>query len=188
MKFDLIGPVVSEMMMFENVDKDETWVNLDQGQTMTLTSDTCISSCIHHTKYNIIDCNSFQEIHYLGVFLYKSIRTKFDLCIKRSKVNRGHHLNKLGSNLSAQCYIPSFNDLGHSVLKKKFLKVFTIHGHAGHLGHVTRSEDHLNKLCSPSHRSSIWNLTLIGPVVSEEKTFKECGDYNGRRRPTYTIS
>ena len=27
----------------------------------------------------------------------------------------------------------------------------------------------------PSHRSSIWNFTLIGPVVSEEKMFKECG-------------
>ena len=27
----------------------------------------------------------------------------------------------------------------------------------------------------PSHKSSIWNLTLIGPVVSEEKMFKECG-------------
>ena len=24
----------------------------------------------------------------------------------------------------------------------------------------------------PSHRSSIWNLTLIGPVVSEEKMFR----------------
>ena len=32
----------------------------------------------------------------------------------------------------------------------------------------------------PSHRSSTWNLTLIGPVVSEEKMFKECG----RRRMT----
>ena len=32
----------------------------------------------------------------------------------------------------------------------------------------------------PSHRSSIWNLTLIGLVVSEEKMFKECG----RRRTT----
>ena len=27
----------------------------------------------------------------------------------------------------------------------------------------------------PSHRSSTWNLNLIGPVVSEEKMFKECG-------------
>ena len=34
----------------------------------------------------------------------------------------------------------------------------------------------------PSHRSSIWNLILIGPVVSEEKMFKECG----RRKKTYT--
>ena len=40
----------------------------------------------------------------------------------------------------------------------------------------------------PSHRSSIWNLTLIGPVVSEEKMLKECGrrltttdDDDGRR-------
>ena len=31
----------------------------------------------------------------------------------------------------------------------------------------------------PSHRSSIWILTLIGQVVSEAKMFKECG---GRRR------
>ena len=26
-----------------------------------------------------------------------------------------------------------------------------------------------------SHRSSAGNLTLVGPVVSEEKLFKECG-------------
>ena len=30
-----------------------------------------------------------------------------------------------------------------------------------------------------SHRGIIWNLTLIGQVVSEEKMFKEC-----RRRAT----
>ena len=33
-----------------------------------------------------------------------------------------------------------------------------------------------------SHRSSIWNLTLIGAVVSEEKMVKECG----RRRQCTT--
>ena len=27
----------------------------------------------------------------------------------------------------------------------------------------------------PSQRSSIWNLTLIGPEVSDYKMFKECG-------------
>ena len=35
-------------------------------------------------------------------------------------------------------------------------------------------------LVPPSHRSLKWNLTLIGPVVSEEKMFKRCG----RRRMT----
>ena len=42
----------------------------------------------------------------------------------------------------------------------------------------------------PSQRSSIWNLTLIDPMVSEEKMFKECGRRtdDGRRRPTYPIS
>ena len=38
----------------------------------------------------------------------------------------------------------------------------------------------------PSHRSSICNMTLIGPVVSEEKMFKECG--RRRWRPTYPVS
>ena len=28
---------------------------------------------------------------------------------------------------------------------------------------------------TPSHGGSIWNLTLIGQAVSEEKKFKECG-------------
>ena len=35
-----------------------------------------------------------------------------------------------------------------------------------------------------SHRSSIWNLTLIGLVVSEEKMFKECGHDDNVRRTT----
>ena len=45
----------------------------------------------------------------------------------------------------------------------------------------------------PSHRSSMWNLTLIGQAVSEEM-FKECRRRrtttydDGRRRPTYHIS
>ena len=30
-----------------------------------------------------------------------------------------------------------------------------------------------------SHGDSIWNLASIGPVVSEEKMFKECGRWTG---------
>ena len=33
----------------------------------------------------------------------------------------------------------------------------------------------------PSQRNSIWNLTLIGTVVSEEKMFKECGRRTDRQ-------
>ena len=40
---------------------------------------------------------------------------------------------------SPRCYIPSFVKIGPPVLEKKILKVFfTIYGHGGHLGHVTR--------------------------------------------------
>ena len=39
---------------------------------------------------------------------------------------------------SYRCYIPSFMKFGLLVLEKTFLKVFTIYGHGGHLGHVTR--------------------------------------------------
>ena len=36
----------------------------------------------------------------------------------------------------------------------------------------------------PSHGDFIWNLASIGPVVSEEKMFKECGRLTDRRRMT----
>ena len=38
--------------------------------------------------------------------------------------------------LSPRCYIPSFMKIGLPVLEK-ILRVFTIYGHGGHLGHVT---------------------------------------------------
>ena len=34
----------------------------------------------------------------------------------------------------------------------------------------------------PSHGDSIWNLASIGPVVSEEKIIKECGQWMDRRQ------
>ena len=35
---------------------------------------------------------------------------------------------------------------------------------------------------SPSHGDSIWNLASIGPVISDQKMFKECGRRMDRRR------
>ena len=43
--------------------------------------------------------------------------------------------------------------------------------------------DRLKKLSS-SHGGSTWNLTLIGPAVSEEKMLKECGRRTDGRRMT----
>ena len=40
--------------------------------------------------------------------------------------------------LCPRCYIPRFMKIGPPVLEEKILKVFTIYGHGGHLGHVTR--------------------------------------------------
>ena len=39
---------------------------------------------------------------------------------------------------SPRCYIPSFVKIGPPVLEKIFEGGFTIYGHGGHLGHVTR--------------------------------------------------
>ena len=39
------------------------------------------------------------------------------------------------------CDIPNFIEIGPSVPKKKVFKVFTMHGHGGHLGHVTWTID-----------------------------------------------
>ena len=49
--------------------------------------------------------------------------------------------------------------------EEDFLKLFTIYGHGGHLG-----QDRFNKRSFKLHMKFD-----IGPVVSEEKMFKECG-------------
>ena len=37
----------------------------------------------------------------------------------------------------------------------------------------------------PSHADTIWNLASIGPVLSEEKMFKECGRQDRRTTEAY---
>ena len=70
--------------------------------------------------------------------------------------------------------------------EEDFFKVFTIYGHGGHLGHVTRTVYTTFRFPDP------WRLHMkfgyIGPVVSEEKSFEIV---DGRRRttePAYIIS
>ena len=68
---------------------------------------------------------------------------------------------------SPQCYIPSFMKIGPPVLD---LKVFTIYGHGGHLGHVTRIM--LTNFLSLYPKAFIQNLVQNGPVVSEKIRFE----------------
>ena len=146
------------------------WVTLDEGRWMTLTFDIHISSCTD---------------------LAESVRNQIWPC---RKIGQGQFRVIIWANLVV---------LEHPMLHTKF---------KSHWPFGSREEQFLRFLpymnmaatlvmwpgtfeqtfVPPSHRSSIWNLTLIGPVVSEEKMFKECGrrrtTYDGRQRPTYPIS
>ena len=87
----------------------------------------------------------------------------------RSWSTQGHNLNKLGSTRAPDAAYQLPLSSAFWFRRRRFLKVFTINGHGDHLGHVIWT------VWTNSHGGSIWNLTLIGPVVSEEKMFKECG-------------
>ena len=60
-------------------------------------------------------------------------------CCKRSRSTQGHNFNTLDStqvpNATYQVSRPSVNRFW----RRRFLKVFTIYGHSGHVGHVTRT-------------------------------------------------
>ena len=53
--------------------------------------------------------------------------------------------------------------------EKDFLRVFSIYGRGGHLGHVTQMPRTI--FVPPTQGGSTYNLALIGQAVSEEKTF-----------------
>ena len=71
---------------------------------------------------------------------------------------------------SPRCYIPSFMKIGRRFWRRRFLKVFTIYGHGGHLGHVTRIV--LKKIISLYLKAFIQNLVQNGPVISEKIWFE----------------
>ena len=63
----------------------------------------------------------------------------------------------------SRCYIPSFMKISQPVLEKKIFEgFFTIYGHGGHLGHVTRI----------FLKAFIQNLVQNGAVVSEKIWFE----------------
>ena len=60
---------------------------------------------------------------------------KFGIVVKLVMVNPGSSLKLNFEEVQSQ--MQSFKILGLLVLKKRFLNVFPIYGHGGHLGHVT---------------------------------------------------
>ena len=100
--------------MFEIVIFWESWV---KGQTMTFTSSNHWSSCTHS------DNSAFLHI--------------WPSC-KKSRSDKGHHLNNLGSTMVPYATHQVPRSLFHWFRRRRFLKVFTIYGRGGHLHHVTQ--------------------------------------------------
>ena len=98
------------------------------------------------------------------------------------KIGQGHNLNKIGRTLVPDA---AYQVSKSSAFRRRFFKIFTIYGHGGHLGHVTRSI--LTNFKSP-HGDSIWNLASIGPVISEEKMLKECGQQTTEAYLSYKLT
>ena len=73
---------------------------------------------------------------------------------------------------SPRCFIPSIVEIGLPVgfRRRRLLKVFTIYGHGGHLGHVTSimSSDFHFLVPESFHKK----LVQIGTVVSEKIRFE----------------
>ena len=87
-------------------------------------------------------------------------------------------MSNLGSTLLSDAICQVSNNIGQSVPKKTFLNILPYMDMAAILVMGPGSFDQI--VVTPSQGGSI--LTLIGPVISEKKTFEECG--RRRRRTT----
>ena len=74
----------------------------------------------------------------------------------------------------------------HPRFWRRFLKVFTIYGHGGHLGQWTATI--LAIFRSPNLRRLIWNLSKIGSGASEEKSFENVNGRTDDGRKVITIA
>ena len=105
-----------------------------------------------------------------------------------SRSTQGHHLKEFGSTRVPIAAHQVSRSSAFLFWSRRFFKVLPYMGMVAIL--VMWPWPFEGTFIPPSQRSSVWNLTLIGPMVSEEKMFKECGQWteDGQRRPTYPIS
>ena len=86
----------------------------------------------------VIYCKFFPINDFIKVFpIQTHIRPNLTLRLNRSRSGLGHHLYKFCRAWvpSATCQVSRSQDF--KFFRRRFLKVFTIYGHGGHLGHVT---------------------------------------------------
>ena len=98
---------------------------------MTLTFNTHISSLTQ-----LVSGHRLQYFLKNPLFPTEKPVTKFELAVKKVKVNPGSSFVKTMIGRSLRCYIPCFVEIG-PLVPKNFKFFFTIYGHGGHLGHVT---------------------------------------------------
>ena len=138
----------------------------------------------HLLLFHIIDDNGFWNIHCFTFFPYKSIRDQIWPC---RKIGQGQPRVIIWANLVILEHSMMHTEIqGHRPFGSREEVFFMFLRYTGMAAILIMWPGPFEQtFVPPSHRSSIWNLTLIGPVVSREKMFKEC---RPRRRPTYPIS
>ena len=148
---------------------------------MTLTFDINIDSFTHLVnRIYQLWYHSLQQFHCFTFFPYKSIR---DLIWPCRKIGQGQLRVIIWINLVVLEHpVVHTNFQDHQPFgsgEEDFLRLLPYMGMAAIL--VMWPGPFEQTFVPPSNGGSIWNLTLIGQAVSEEKMFKECG----RRRTTY---
>ena len=142
--------------------------------------------------FTLVICCKFLPINdILTVFFpYKSIRDQIWPCCK---IGQGQPRVIIWTNQGGpKSPILHTKPQGHWHFgsgEENLLRVFTIYGRGGHLGHVTQTSEQTFILLS--HWGSIWNLALVGQVILEKKIFENGGQQTDGRRGTdhgYTIS
>ena len=126
-----IGLAVSQEKKFENFESEWSWSKVNECPwPLRIVYSFCV--------FDIIDYNSFWNIHCFTFFPYKSIREQiWPCCI----IGQGQTRVIIWINLVVLVHLMLHTKFeGHQPFgfrEEDFFKVFTIYGHDSHLGNVT---------------------------------------------------
>ena len=132
-----IAQAVSEKKTFKNYTFLYMYITQGQGQVTSRGQNLIIAkmftTLFTHWNFHTLVCNTVWENDFSTISPYKCIGMQIWPCQNRSKVNLRSSLNKLGRPwvLDAICHdsAPKLSWFW----RRRFLNVFTIYGHGGHL-------------------------------------------------------